>query len=267
MKSANSEIGKVAVLGMVLLLGACNGQIPAHSAVTASAPQIKPIDIFPDSLKEGPSIELGDFILLLMPPIGESIDWDYHANGPIKWQTAPYTEADGADVATRTGWVRINIEGKTASILRGRLMELGWTITYSNAIRIVGEGSTLPPKFGVQSISLGPGGDGDSICFGTGFTGCDFGEPIFSVVKAGIHIGTICSKGTTSGRTTAWLMTYPGRQPTVMVWSIDGGSGGQSSSLTLKLNAGKTLPEWALKNDKDALSDPGMYGEKMCSPD
>ena len=61
--------------------------------------------------------------------------------------------------------------------------------------------------------------------------------PFASLVKAGIHVDTICSTKTIEGHVSAFLLTHPGRKPTVMTWTESGGSGGVSSWITLKLDA------------------------------
>lgn len=176
-------------------------------------------------------------MLLLMPDAGEKpVGWDFRADSPIKWQSVAYTEVPETGYASRTGWVRVNVQGKTSKISRAKKLELGWTVVYSNEVGGLGSSQDrfLPPKLGVQRIEIKPGGDGDLACFGTGFYGCGFDEPTASLVKAGIHVKTLCSSNA-NGHVAALLLTHPGHRPTVMIWARSQGSGGASSWITLQL--------------------------------
>jgi hypothetical protein len=87
--------------------------------------------IYPATLRGERTTELGSLVLLLIPKIGERIDWDYRADThvPIVWQTEGF-EASRGDSAVRRGIARVNVQGTVATILRKKKLELGWTITY-----------------------------------------------------------------------------------------------------------------------------------------
>lgn len=239
------------------LLGACShSSIPeGPQTVDSDLSAAAGAEVLPKVLRGTKSVELGE--LLLLPDNGQSdVPWSFRADSPIKWQTAAaYEEAPKSDIATRLGWIRVNVQGRTSKILRQKKLELGWTVEYSNSDE---GGAHLPPKFGVQRITIQPGSDGALACFGTGFYGCDFKEPIASLVNAGIDLQTICSRRTTDGHISAFLLTYPGRRPTVMKWTESGGSGGLSSWITLELNAAQRQPQ------ETAATDPDMYDQGLC---
>ena len=256
----------VAAAASVILGGCGNPGAPASTPPESASVRAPEDDVFPQALRNAKSLELGELVLLLMPGSGEpSVGWDFRADSPIKWQTtAAYKEVPESGYASRTGWVRVNVQGRKATILREREFELGWMVEYSN--QSSGPPSShpqfLPPKFGVKNIEIKPGGWGDLTCFGTGFDGCDFEEPFASLVQAGIHVETICSTRMPDGHTSAFLLTHPGRRPTVMTWTRSGGSGGVSSSITLKLDADQHIPQWA-----HTRTDPDLYESNLCARD
>lgn len=63
---------------------------------------------------------------------------------------------------------------------------------------------------------------------------------------------------TVDGHVSAFLLKYPGRNPTVMKWTESGGSGGSSSWITLELAAHPEGPSGS------AATDPDMYDQNLC---
>jgi hypothetical protein len=240
-----------------LYLMACSPSVSGSS--TASAITAPTLDVYPDILRGSKSMELGELILLLMPDAGAKyVGWDLAANSPIRWTgSSAYTDNPGpSGGASRSGWVRVNVQGSRATMLRDKKYELGWTVAYSS-VR-AGRESFLPAKFGVGSASISPGGgNSDDICFGTAFDGCDFAEPLESLVKAGIQVVSICSGGVQGGHKSAYLLTQSTHAPTVMVWERGGGSGGVSASVTLQYDAKPIRPEY----DKGESS---SYDASLC---
>ena len=187
--------------------------------------------IYPETLQGTKPFELGELILLLMPDSGATFaGWDHRADSRIVWQTSGYEtvqKADGTSKYIRNGIVRVHIQGKQSTVLRQRITELGWTVSYS---------SDGPPKFGPKEITIEPGLPQEGGCFGTNYEGCDFDEPLTSLSSAGIGATKICGKRKMGVASSAFLLTHAARRSTVLVWVTSGGSGGSSAWLTLKLN-------------------------------
>jgi hypothetical protein len=188
--------------------------------------------VIPKELQGRKQFELGELVLFLMPNSGErSVGWDFRADSPILWKTAGYETTprkDGTSSYTRVGIVRVHVLGKKSTVLRQRVTELGWSVTYSN---------TSNPNFGPQEIQVEPGGWwAGGPCFGSTYSGCDFEEPIGSLSHAGIIAINLCSKEEIGGRVSAFVLSHAGRRQTVMVWQTSGGSGGSSAWITLKLD-------------------------------
>ncbi|HEM7873900.1 TPA: hypothetical protein U2L31_000213 [Burkholderia contaminans] len=182
-------------------------------------------------------------ILSLMPqPDEPKIGWDWKADSPIQWQDG-YTQNPGAVRSYRNGVLRVNVMGEVSTVLRQRTDELGWTITlYTDA----------PPKFGPDSISIAPGLTDSGACFGTLYDGCDF-NPLPSLKQVGIHAKLICQfdeSGRTNPNNDNFTRTYSvhaaGKAPSLLQWQKSSGSGGSSTSITLRL---KASPVQACKPD------------------
>ena len=201
-------------------IGAATAIITLRIAAHSAPVQAKVVDnqvVYPPVLQGTKSLELGELVLLMMPVSdAEQIGWDYRVDAPIAWQTNGYAELPGGITYIRQGFARVNIQGAKATVLRQKVTELGWAVTYS---------THQPPKFGPHEIDIRPGGDGDDTCFGTNFTGCDFDEPLASLVAAGIHVKTLCTKQSGANKISAFLIAHPNRKPSVLVWETSGGSG------------------------------------------
>lgn len=252
------------------MLSACGRSPRPSDALPSQPPQAAEGDVWPEVLRGAKSLELGELILLLMPDSGAtSVGWDFQTDSPIKWQSEPFKEVPGSGYAYRMGWVRVNVQGEKSTVLRERKLELGWTVTYSNEISASpnAERPFMPPKFGVESIEIKPGAepvvDNELVCFGAVFSGCDFDEPIASLIKAGIHVQTICSKEISGGHVSAFILTHPGRNPTVMTWTESGGSGGTGSWVTLKVDPDNEFSRLA-GNGRDTIPAPYLYKASLC---
>jgi hypothetical protein len=133
----NKRLWSVAAVASSGILGGCgNAGAPASGPPESASVRAPEEDVFPQVLRKTKSLELGELVLLLMPGSGEPpIGWDFRADSPIKWQTtAAYNEVPESGYASRTGWVRVNMQGTKATILRERKFELGWSVTYSNTV-------------------------------------------------------------------------------------------------------------------------------------
>ncbi|MDE2420930.1 MAG: hypothetical protein KGO49_07110 [Gammaproteobacteria bacterium] len=188
--------------------------------------------IYPDELKGKLSLELGQAVLLLMPPVGQrNIDWGYLANSEnISWIDNPYIERNGDDGAqqgtSRTGWLRVNVLGVNSTILKKNLFELGWTVEYEN---------DSDGRYDVDTITLEPGtDDGENNCFGRTTTGCSF-DPRPSLLKAGIHFSLVCDKKDGNSEDKILLLSAKGKKNTYADWNQGFGSGGKTALLTLNL--------------------------------
>ncbi|MFI4919850.1 MAG: hypothetical protein ACHP65_09880 [Legionellales bacterium] len=199
--------------------------------------------VYPDTLKGKPSLELGQAVLLFMPPASQrNIDWNYLANSKnVSWVDNPFIERtndDGsANGASRTGWIRVNVSGRNATVLKKNLFELGWMVSYEN---------DSDARHYVDTITLMPGAnDGDDQCFGRSNTGCTF-DPRPSLKRAGIKYTLICENKNSSGGDQIFLLTAPNKKSTLADWSRSSGSGGATASFILNLTGNK---------------------QKMCEPD
>lgn len=87
--------------------------------------------VYPPMLKGTKSMELGQLVVLLMPDENaKSIDWDYHVDSPIHWETAGFDQTS-PNAARRVGYIRVNVQGKVqATVLRQAREELGWSVEY-----------------------------------------------------------------------------------------------------------------------------------------
>jgi hypothetical protein len=185
--------------------------------------------VYPNQLNHAKSMELGQLVLLLMPDAGSaSVGWDHRASSDIVWTTNGYdSEQWGKESAyVRRGVVRVNVEGKRSTVLRQQVNELGWSVALS---------STSNPSFGPEDISITVGTP-DTDCFGAKYDGCNFDPPLKSLALAGIEAKKICAKTRFSDQVIAFTIVHPKRRPTLLIWEESGGSGGISSSLTMKLN-------------------------------
>src|SRR5690348_12754600 len=75
--------------------------------------------VIPSLLQRTKSIELGQFVLMLMPSKGDSgegaVDWSYRADSPIVWITNGVEDNSSGDRLSfiREGWIRVNVQGAT----------------------------------------------------------------------------------------------------------------------------------------------------------
>ncbi len=186
-------------------------------------------EIFPISLQGRKTFELGELVLLLMPDAAqEMVGWEHRSNSDIQWITSGYTQREVANGETeyyRDGMARVNIKGKISTVLRERVAELGWLVSYRSA---------SPPKFGVESIHLVPGTREES-CFGTNYEGCWFESPVKSLSSASITPKLLCSVEKGSEGVKAYELQHYGKRSVVLYWHESGGSGGSSSWLVLNL--------------------------------
>lgn len=178
--------------------------------------------IFPSSLSGKKSVELGEFIRASMLEKGENLGWDWRANSDIDWQDG-ITQVNSTGYSHRDGVARINVMGVRSSVLKNRKDELGWNVSLQ---------TMKPAKFGPEAIELSP-----LDCFGTLYDGCSF-DPASSLKAAGIDTKKICSVHLNgSNFSDTYLISYSGKEDMLMTWGNSGGSGGEASSVTLRLNS------------------------------
>jgi len=177
---------------------------------------------YPLRLAHLPRIELGTAIAMFMPPKGDSLDWDFNANGPISWETVGYEDDPRAGGSRRVGALRIDVLGSVITVLRQTKHELGWEVSYT---------TSAPAKFGVDLIRLEAPGCGGYCMF----------DPRPSMKNAGISFDEVCDRGDPANGVTVFLVAYPGRQPTQLRWSNSAGSGAGSSWLEMRSANSKRL--------------------------
>lgn len=221
----------------ITLVACAQREAPTQAQGSKRAQESPQKDVYPSLLRDTDSMEFGKLILMLMPTSAQQIGWDFYANSAVQWQTSGYgmyPTVNGG--AYRRGWLRVNILGAKATVLRQHTVELGWTVELDRDFSQGFAGI----RSGPNEVAIKPGGDGsDDQCFGPEFDGCDFDAPIDSVAIAGIHVQVICTRFAPDEgeEKSAFLLTYPGRRPTVMLWERSGGSGGDSSNIELILDA------------------------------
>jgi len=186
--------------------------------------------VYPTSLQGGAKFEIGELVLLLMPDADQgAIGWEYRSNSDIQWiTTSGYAERErdkGETEYYRDGVVRVNINGKVSTVLRERITELGWRVSFL---------SVSPPKFGVESIEIEPGSR-DAPCFGTNYEGCWFESPIKSFSSASISAKLLCNVERGQEGVKAYELRHHDKRPVVMYWHESGGSGGSTAWLVLDL--------------------------------
>lgn len=183
-------------------------------------------DVYPPSVKNLPSIELGQVILLLVSAkkSKDFVGWNHLSEGPVIWLDDGYTHPESGpekDTWVRRGLMRINVLGKTATVLKKRNLELAWQVTYRNWGN---------PSLGVSSITLEPGTPSE-VCFFSNTGGCAF-DPIPSLKSSGFKVKEICK--TMSGNlVTDYELTHPKRKRTYISVTYNYGSGGENTSITL----------------------------------
>jgi hypothetical protein len=137
--------------------------------------------VYPDAAKNIEPVELGQAILSFMPNENDGdINWNFRSNSKnIAWLDSPYVQNE--DGVTRTGLMRINVEGETSKILKKTSLELAWTVRYE----------AMNSRFGVEKIYIAPGyahaslGDSNETCFGELFENCEF-SPLKSLERSNI---------------------------------------------------------------------------------
>ena len=189
-------------------------------------------DAYPPSVKKLPSIELGQAILLLTPTkkSKDFVDWNHLSEGPVIWLDDGYTHPEsGPEKGTwiRRGLMRINVLGKTATVLKKRNLELAWQVTYHNWGN---------PSLGVSSMTLEPGTP-EETCFFSNTSGCTF-DPLPSLKSSGFKVKEMC-KAMSGNLVTGYELTHPKRNMTYIRVAYNYGSGGENSSITLWPHNGK----------------------------
>ncbi len=178
--------------------------------------------VYPLAANELSSIELGKAVFMFMPPTGTSnIAWSFqHDNSNIAWLDDTYKSNYDATGNTRTGLMRINVDGVSPTILKKKKFELAWSVVFR---------STANPNFGVQTIELAPGiSNGNDECFGSTTENCTF-NPLRSLAHANIKVEVLCK----SVETTGLILSADGKKPIKAKWVTSGGSGGENSLIEL----------------------------------
>lgn len=205
--------------------------LPASPTAAPSASSGLPVSglpVFPTALEGHQSFELGQLIYLLMPAPSIRVGWDWAVDSPIVWIDDGFVSTD---VSTyRRGFSRVNLMGKWSTELRQKKDELGWEVQLF---------TTAPAKFGPQEINIQPGtDDGDDACFGTRFDNCWF-DPRPSLKAAGIEAKSVCQYGPNEANSTHIYQLAAPESPILFSWLQSEGSGGDSASVSLLLDADK----------------------------
>lgn len=181
----------------------------------------KPEDIIIEDTM--PIIELSTFLANALPDDGfAAMGWDYLSDSPnITWKT------DGVaygHTAIRFGVARLRVGGVSSQILRQSWQELPWTIT------LLSSGN---PSHGPREIDIGPGGEGDNSCFGVGAKGCVFSasQALRSTL---LKSSLLCRPSSGADTVGVYSVSTGDKKPSLVVFLTSGGSGGSSSSLSIR---------------------------------
>jgi hypothetical protein len=184
------------------------------------------LNIYPLTLKNKKSTELGSFIKDLMPPDNKSISWGWLSEDPrLIWLDDGIKSEN--NINTRRAVVRINVMGEVSTSLMKNTNELAWLLSYS---------TTNDRKCGPEIMELKPGLDGSEQCFGTLYSWCSFN--IFPSLKAaGVTIKEICPEISygTGNYAKIFLMKAKEKKPTYIKYDFSSGSGGNTSSISILL--------------------------------
>lgn len=204
---------------------------PTATPVTINQPiQPAPIDCDIDGvnniIQNLPATNLPDLIVALLPTNGiDNISWDYLVDSPlISWQT------DGINFPTqgndcRQGLVRVRVNGTESRILRQKWEELAWTVSMETSGN---------PNFGPKLIEIFPGGaDSKSGCFGIAFSGCTF-TAVQALASPLIQSKLLCSPAQPGEQTDVYSVTASGKEPDLVVYQANLGSGGESDLLQIR---------------------------------
>lgn len=197
-------------------------------AATIMVPRTAATDtLFPSEAAALRPYELGQAILLFMPPEEEPVTWAIGVNGSVAWLTDGYRDeqsSDGTFAYLREGLLRVHVMGERSQVLKKVMQELAWSVKLS---------TTGNPKWGPEVISLTPGLP-DEICFGSLYLGCQF-DPSESMKRAGITATRICEQSISGSTIIGFQLVHPSKEKTLARWRDDGGSGGITSSFELVL--------------------------------
>lgn len=187
-------------------------------------------NIYPPSIGKLKSVELGQAVLMFMPPSDGTklISWAFQSDNGVVWLDDSYkSAADGSNY--RTGLMRINVDGVKSTILKKEIAELAWSVTYTGSSN---------PNFGVDTITLEPGIDDGDQCFGSITENCTF-NPLMSLAKANITVDVLCKTEQVDGTIVGLSLSENGKKSIQAIWLTSGGSGGQASSIKLLVNQSK----------------------------
>lgn len=219
------------IFGMVL--AGASGYWYLHYQSTA-----KPVDVYPATLNTKPSVELADLILDIMGQEKEGWWWNWQADSNIVWEDGI---SYGSEISSRAGSVRVNVLGKTLTVLKDHEKELGWSIALKSI--------DMPAKFGPDTIELAPDG-----CFGTGYEGCAF-DPLASLDKKGISHNTACKVFTGGGGSlNTYTLHFPHKADVVMTVAYNAGSGGDNNELQFQKGGFAEAAKICGKNIEYSLS-------------
>ena len=191
-------------------------------------------DIYPLSAKKLKPIELGQAILMLMPPVNmDSVNWTYQQNSPdIVWTDKGFKSNQGSNniYNSKNGLMRITVNGEKSTIFKNKDLELAWSIV----LQKFGD-----PANGPETIEIEPGiEDGDANCFGSDTNNCAF-NPLESLFMANIKIKEICENKTLIQESIkGYLLQAKGKRSIRLLWETGYGSGGSSSTITLFIDSG-----------------------------
>lgn len=174
-------------------------------------------DVYPTTLNDKHSSELGELVLDIMTPEKEGWWWNWKSNSNIIWQDG--ISSSGIE-SSREGMVRVNVLGNFLKVLKEREVEIGWSIALRS--------TDMPAKFGPDTIDLSP-----ATRFGTGYDECDF-DPLPSLDKMHISHSLVCQFNNIGGGKEVYLLQHPSKGSVLMTLERNVGSGGENDFLSFK---------------------------------
>ena len=172
-------------------------------------------------LPEMPRVELGHLIRLFLADVDQHPSWAMLADGsgPVRWVTDGISSVEAEISSQRVGVGRVSVDGAIMTALRREAVELPWNILL---------GSTLPPKFGPQFVSIEP----NMSCFGSAGSGCDFAIEA-TLRAAGIEFKRLCASLPAGSGVEVYAVEAPGKQKAWLEYWVSVGSGGASNWVTV----------------------------------
>lgn len=173
--------------------------------------------------------EIGDLVKLYMPikdgnKSNRPNSWEFNAQNPnFIWSSNKIEQQkddDGRALFVRDGLIRIHIQGKYPYEVRKKNTELAWKI------KLLSKNS---PQKGVEEVWF------YNDCFGSQAKNCEM-MPMNALKASGIQAKKVCETKNFGDKLTGYRLTHNGREDVYFSTLYSEGSGGSSTSYTMKFS-------------------------------